>query len=327
MNRPRKKDRHLPACMYHRHGAYFLVRRGVWRRLGTDLQASLREYARLISLPIDAPATPAGMPALIDAMMPRIVRGKAPETQRQYRACADMLRVMLARLEPHEVTPRDVKAVRRELESTPGVANRTITVLKLILAEAVEDELIESNPAANVERIKMAARTRRMTTAEFSRIYAHADPLLRAVMRLCYATGQRLMDVAGIKTADIVDDGVFVVQGKTGKQLIIAWTPELKSAVAEARALKPSALRPPYLFGFETPTYAMIRKRWVKARNAAKITDVTIHDIRAMAATDAKQQGIDAQALMGHTDERTTRIYLRDKTVPVVRGPVMKRSA
>lgn len=327
MNRPRKKDRHLPACMYYRHGAFYLVRRGAWRRLGTDLQASLREYARLISLPIDAPATPAGMPALIDAMMPRIVRGKAPETQRQYRACADMLRVMLARLEPHEVTPRDVKAVRRELESTPGVANRTITVLKLILAEAVEDELIEANPAANVERIKMAARTRRMTTAEFSRIYANADPLLRAVMRLCYATGQRVMDVAGIKTADIVDDGVFVVQRKTGKQLIVAWTPELRSAVAEARALKPNALRPPYLFGFETPTYAMIRKRWVKARNAAKVRDVTIHDIRAMAATDAKQQGIDAQALMGHTDERTTRIYLRDKTVPVVRGPVMKRSA
>lgn len=328
MNRPRKRDRHLPACMYHRHGAYYLVRRGRWQRLGSDLAGSLREYARLIA----QPSATAGMPALIDTMLPRILKDKrtgkpkAAETQRQYRACADILREMLKQFDVEDLTPRDIKAVRRELESTPGVANRTLTVLRLMLDEAVEDELIATNPAQGVERIRMAARTRRITTAEFQRIHAHADPLLRAVMRLCYATGQRVMDVAGIKSADVGEDGVFVTQKKTGKQLVIAWTPELKAAVAEARALKPNALRPPYLFGFRTPTYAMIRKRWVAARDAAKLRDVTIHDIRAMAATDAKAQGINAQALLGHTDERTTRIYLRDKTVPIVAGPVMKRS-
>lgn len=31
-----------------------------------------------------------------------------------------------------------------------------------------------------------------------------------------------------------------------------------------------------------------------------------------------------AQRLLGHTDRRTTRIYLRDKVVPVVPGPVRK---
>ena len=46
--RPRKKDRHLPACMYQKHGAYYLVRKGKWKRLGTDFQASLAEYATLL---------------------------------------------------------------------------------------------------------------------------------------------------------------------------------------------------------------------------------------------------------------------------------------
>lgn len=328
MNRPRKRDRDLPACMYRKHGAFYLVRRGVWRRLGTDLKQSLHEYARLIATPADS----AGMPALIDKLLPRILKSretgkpKADETQRQYRACADILREMLKQFDVTDLTPRDVKAVRRELESTPGVANRTLTVLKLILDEAVEDELIPANPANGVDRIKMAARTRRITAAEFERIYANGDPLLRAVMRLCYATGQRVMDVAGIKSEDIGEDGIFFEQAKTGKQLVVAWTPELRSAVAEARALKPNALRPTHLFGFAAPTYAMIRKRWVAARDAAKVKDVTIHDIRAMSATDAEAQGIDAQVLLGHTDERTTRIYLRDKTVPIVAGPVMKRS-
>jgi integrase len=133
------------------------------------------------------------------------------------------------------------------------------------------------------------------------------------------------MDVAGIKTADISDDGIMFRQQKTGAELLVAWTTELRDAVAAARALKPNALRPSYLFGFKPLTYAMIRKRWVKARTAAKIPDATVHDIRAMAATDARAQGIDAQALLGHTDAKTTRIYLRDRVVPIVAGPVMKR--
>lgn len=321
MNRPRKRDRHLPACMYLRHGAYYLVQRGVWTRLGSDLGASLREYARRF----DQPAATRGMPALIDAMLPRIIRGKAPETQRQYRACADILREMLRELDPQDMTARDVKAVRRELESTPGVANRTVTVLKLILAQAVDDEIIETNPAANVERIKMAPRTRRITTAEFEAISANGDALLRAVMALCYATGQRVMDVAQIKAADVGADGLYFRQQKTGKELVVAWTDALRAAVAEARALKPNAIRMPYLLGHEPPTYAMIYKRWKAACKRARVTGANIHDIRAMSATDAEAQGIDAQALLGHTDERTTRIYLRDRTVPIVAGPVMRR--
>ena len=44
--RPRKTDRHLPACVYLRHGAYWLVKRGKWTRLGADLATALAEYAR-----------------------------------------------------------------------------------------------------------------------------------------------------------------------------------------------------------------------------------------------------------------------------------------
>jgi integrase len=226
-----------------------------------------------------------------------------------------------------DITPRDVHSVRRELQTTPAVANRAVTVLTLILAEAVRDEMIASNPAIGVERMLIPARTRRVTVAEYERLYANADPLLRAVMHLCYATGQRLMDVARIRSEDIGEDGVYFKQQKTGSEVVIAWTPELRAAVAEARALKPNALRPTHLFGFAAPTYTMIRKRWEKARADAKLPDVRMHDLRAMSASDAKAQGIDPQALLGHTDERTTRIYLRDRVVPVVAGPVMKKRA
>lgn len=325
MNRPRKRDRHLPPCVYLRHGAYYLVQRGRWTRLAADLPGALREYARL------AGGATGGMSELIDTMLPRILRDrntgkpKAAETARKYTECAGLLRTMLSQLSPHEVTPRDVKALRRELQDTPSVANRAVTVLSLIMAEAVEDELIESNPVIGVERIRVASRTRRITPAEFCAIASHGDALLRAVMALCYATGQRVGDVRSIRTQDISDEGIFFEQQKTHARVTVAWTPDLRAAVKAARALKPTALRPPFLFGFEAPTYAMVYKRWKTACKAAGVTGATIHDLRAMSGTDADAQGIDAQVLLGHTDRKTTAIYLRDKVVPVVRGPVMKR--
>ena len=39
--RPRKRDLDLPRGVYLRHGSYYLVRRGLWRRLGADKQAAI----------------------------------------------------------------------------------------------------------------------------------------------------------------------------------------------------------------------------------------------------------------------------------------------
>jgi integrase len=317
MNRPRKKDRHLPPAVYHRHGAYYLVRKGRWIRLASELSAALREYARLAVRPVGA------MSSFIDDMLPRILRGRAATTQHQYKHCAELIRDMMRELSPEDVTQRDVRALQRELADTPAIANRTLTVLSLLLAEAVHDELIGVNPVLGVKRLPMQARTRRVTVEEYRAIRRHADPLLRAVLALCYATGQRVGDVLAIKAADILDEGIYFEQAKTGSRVIVGWTSELRAAVAEARALKPNVIRAPYLFGHEQPTYTMVRKRWERAIKAAKVGDIHMHDIRAMSGTDADAQGIDAQALLGHKDRRTTAIYLRDKTVPVVPGPVM----
>jgi integrase len=320
--------RRLPPAVYRKHGAYYLVRRNKWIRLGADESTALGEYGRIMA----GVAAPGSMPALIEKMLPRVLRSErtgrphAPETQRQYKQCAKLLSSMLAQLSVDSLSTKDVRDLRRELQATPAVANRTLTVLKMLLDEAVRDDLIAVNPAIGVPRYKMAARTRRITDAEYRRIHAHADPLLRAAMDLCYATGQRIGDVLAIRVADITDDGIAFQQQKTGARLVVAWTDDLRAAVAAAKALHPLTLHRAYLLGHTTaPTYAMAYKRWRKARMAAGVADANIHDLRAMAGTDVDAQGHDAQRLLGHRDRRTTVIYLRDKVVPVVTGPTRKR--
>ncbi len=66
---------------------------------------------------------------------------------------------------------------------------------------------------------------------------------------------------------------------------------------------------------------------WRSFKAAAKkagVENVTLHDLRAMSGTEADRQGKDPTALLGHTDRRTTEIYLRDKTPKVVAGPRKK---
>jgi integrase len=312
--------------MYHRHGAYYLVRHGKWLRLAADLPGALREYARRLG------GNAGSFPDFIDKMESRIMRDKntgrlkAESTRKQYAHCCRLLREMLRELSPEELTARDVKHLRAELQETPALANRAITVLSLLMAEAVEDEIVAANPCAGVDRIRVAARTRRITPVEYASIHANATPLLRAAMDLAYLTGQRIGDVLSIRTDALIDDGVFFEQQKTGTRLVVAWTPELRAAVKAAQALKPNVLRPTYIWGFTAPSYFHLHKLWQSACKRARVTDAHIHDIRAMAGTDADAQGIDAKALLGHTDARTTRIYLRDKVVPVVSGPRLKRA-
>jgi len=40
--------RHLPACVYRRHGAYWYVKGGKWTRLGAELPEALSNYAGLL---------------------------------------------------------------------------------------------------------------------------------------------------------------------------------------------------------------------------------------------------------------------------------------
>src|SRR5690606_22593137 len=105
--RPRKKDRHLPACMYHKHGAYYLVRKGKWERLDTDYQAALLAYAKKTS-----EAAAGGMPDLITRALAHHRKNISDNTAKQYEAAAERLKTIFAEFEPRQVLPRHVAAVK-----------------------------------------------------------------------------------------------------------------------------------------------------------------------------------------------------------------------
>jgi hypothetical protein len=81
MARPRKRDRHLPPCVYPSNGAYYHVVGGKWHPLGKDLPAALSEYARRVGA-----LESGGMPALIEKYQASLKGRLKDSTAGQYRS-------------------------------------------------------------------------------------------------------------------------------------------------------------------------------------------------------------------------------------------------
>lgn len=315
--RPRKKDRHLPACVYLKHGSYYFVRYGKWTNLGADLETALREYARLRS------QKAGGMVELIERMLPTILAGRAPATVKKYRAYAKTLQNVFADFAPTQITQADVVQLRRHLARSPSKCNGVISVLRMVFDLALEDRIVEFNPCVGIKTVRPGKRTRRIEMHELDAIKAHSPPKLAVILDLCYLTGQRISDVLKIARADLREEGIYVEQQKTGARVLVKWNPDLRAAVERAKALHGAVAGMYLLKGSKgrPPSYNGVWKAYDKARRAAGVQDVIIHDIRAMSGTEAENQGADPQRLLGHTDRRMTERYLRDKKVAAADGP------
>lgn len=323
--RPRKKDRHLPPCMYMKHGAYYLVRKGKWERLGSDYQDALLAYARLVG-----GSGKGGMAKLIDEALDAMKHRLADNTVKQYEAAAARLKEYLAEFEPRQVLPRHVAKLKLHMADTPNMSNRVISFLRMVFAYALEQQVVDSNPCIGIKRHAEKKRDRYITDDEFSAICASASDYMRSIFEMCYLTGQRISDVLSIRLADISPAGIAFEQQKTGAKLVVAMSPDLEDLLGRIKAL-PRRVRGLTLFcarsGGKPVSYETVKQAFRSACVKANIEGATIHDLRAKSLTDTDRQGNDAQKLGGHTDPKMTKRYLRLREIDIAQPPAMPRKS
>lgn len=317
--RRRKKNTHLPPCVHLHHGAYYYIKRNVWHPLGKDLAGALAEYAALVEGPKGG-----GTPKLIADALPVICNGVKPSTAAQYRIAAGKLSRALAQFEPQQVLPKHLASIKLAMAAKPNMANRVLTVARLIFAYALENQIVSFNPAIGVKRHKERKRDRLPLPAEVEAIKANAGDRLAVIIDLLRYTGQRCNDVLRLRESAVTADGITFRQQKTGATLTVGWHAGLRETVARARALH-GQIRSLYLLPSRTrgkaPDYRSVKLQWDEACKAAGVTNLHLHDLRAMAATQARMEGKDAQALLGHTSATQTATYLRDRAAPIVQAP------
>lgn len=323
MNRPRKKDRHLPRGMYFKHGRHWRVIAGRWHKLAVDLATALVDYGRL------EPGSGGGMPALIDRSLESLKPDLKPNTYKQYRLAANKLKKIMGNFSPEQVKPKHIAAIKMQFRKTPNMANRYMTFLRGVFSFALDEGLIDSNPCIGVGRLEERKRGRYITDAEFLAARAVASPLVSAIMGVQFYSGQRIGDVLKIRQQDIGDEFLYVQQQKTGKRVNIKITSGLREALNAAQTVSGTNIRGLTLFHRRGRplTYDGIKYAYSAAIQASGVPDMRPNDMRAKSLTDANRQGKDAQKLAGHKTKEMTETYIREREVDEAEPPTFGRKS
>ena len=313
MGRPRKHDTDMPSRVYLSRGWWFFVPKGAPKiKLARedDRSAALRAYADLM----DSRPKTGTIGQLLERYVRDVLPSKAPNTRRDQLRQANNLTAVFGGMPVGALTSVHV-AEYLDRHPSPVSANRERALLSHAYTKAIRWGLVDRNPCRGVERNTEKPRTRYVSHEELLVAIEDAPAVIQVMVALAYVSGQREGDLLKLRRDAITPEGLMVQQGKTGKRLIISWTPALRWAVEQAGTLpKPGTHslwivaqrngQPYSSSGFQTAWQKHIRGLHERGLLAERFT---FHDLRAKAGSDAKDG-----RLLGHMDPRTLRrVYIR----------------
>lgn len=314
MARPRERNKHLPKYVTVINGSYWyrpdentnikLAREG-------DLPTMYKKYAELL---VEVPAGPiTTMNDLFDRYIADIVPKMAERTQKDYTWIIGKLREVFGHMKPNDILPRDI-GLFLDVKKGKQSRNRMVAVLSAVFTKAVGRWYVaDRNPCMGVERNDSQKRTRYVSDEEFKAVYSIMLPRQQIAMDLALLTGQRQGDLLKLTWENVREDGIYFQQGKTGKRLLVEYSPELRAVLERARKLLPEIPRKyvlrrrqglPYTSqGFKAIWIRYMRKAVEKGLIAEKFT---FHDLRAKSVSDTLNIQ-EAFERAGHTSMAMTR--------------------
>ncbi len=281
-----------------------------WINLGKDKQKALIKWAEIEG----APDSSDGFARALDEMMSsKWHEGLSEASKVAYKKAHEPLKAFFKGFDLCDIKPHHI-AMWLDNHKSPVMANIGRALVSNVMQAAVRRGEIDRNPCKDMAGLIVNSRTRYMTDDEFRSIRAKANDLVQSLMDICYLTGLRISDLLKLKVTDIEGDSLYVIQQKTKSKQKYVMTPELSAAINTARSLHRSVKNLSLIFctrDGKPYSYSTINRMWWDAKNAAGVKDARFHDIRAKAATDAKQQGLNYQALLGHATIAMSEKYIR----------------
>jgi len=303
--------RELPERVNFSHGAYFFAPpNGPRIHLGREFGEAMAKWAGIVARPRKI----ATMAEVMGRYMLEVATRKAPATYRDNIREMAKLRPVFGQMKPGEITAPDIYAYM-DARGAPVRANREKALLSHVFSYAIRWGITRDNPCRNVKRNPEKPRGRYIEDVELEAFKAIAGPFLRNYVDFKYLTGMRKGDILRLRVDSLTDEGVSVVQSKTGGRLVYLWTPELRAVVERVRTMPRYALgvnlfctrrgNPYTTSGFDSIWQRAMRKALVKGLLAERFTE---HDIRAKTATDDPEN---AQKRLGHKTRSTTDRYIK----------------
>jgi len=156
-----------------------------------------------------------------------------PNSQQAYRLVLNSLVEKHGHRLVRDLEPNKARAIIHAIgPHRPGMANLTISILKVLMGHAIKIGLRTSNPVVGIQRYRQGSH--HTWTEDELAAYEARWPLgtrERLAFALLLYTAQRVGDVARLKRSDIAGGMLRLVQQKTGTALAIPIHPALDRAM------------------------------------------------------------------------------------------------
>lgn len=320
MGRKRTTNHDLPPRMHRKGDAYYHVTSSVprkWTCLGSSLPQAKLRWAELEMAGSDERT----FEAMADRYINECISDKSASWQRDSKNRSSTLVKVFGKMNIAEIKPHHV-AEYLDKHPSKASANQHIVLMGVMYQMAMRWGWTDFNPTKGVRKNSLKVRDRYITDDEYMAIRSNSPDWMQAMMDLSYLTGMRISDILKLRLADIQTDGLYVQQKKTGKKQVFEITPDLQSVIDFARSIE-KPVQSLLLFSGRAGRpigYYAVQYQWDKACELAHVKDAHFHDLRAKSGTDAKRNGIDYQALLGHTKRDMSDRYVKareaDRVIP-----------
>jgi integrase len=187
-------------------------------------------------------------------------------------------------------TASDVKTKKRGraiVRGGPGAASRSVGLLGGIFTYAIEQGIVDANPARGIRKPKDKIKTRRLSEAEYGllgRILTEKEAdesttLAAGIIRALALTGCRRNEIVELEWAEVDDERscLALEDSKEGASIRPAGLRAL-DAINRNRPEKPAGLVFPG--GSPTTIYHAFPKKWKAIFHGTELADITPHVLR-----------------------------------------------
>ena len=220
-------------------------------------------------------------------------------------------------------TAVDVKTKTRGraiVRGGPGAAARSVGLLGGIFTYAIEQGIVDANPARGIRKPKDKIRTRRLSEVEYGilgRLLSEHEAdestaLAARIIRALALTGCRRNEIVELKWSEVYDDRscLALEDSKEGASIRPAGLRAL-DAINRAKPKKPVGLV--FAGGSNTTVYHAFPKKWKTIFDGTELADITPHVLRHSFASLANDLGFTEAtvgAMLGHAGASVTRRYV-----------------
>lgn len=265
-----------------------------------------------------------------DAILNRSSKPYKPSAKRSYKRAAERLKTEIGYMRLDELRRRDLnELIQRQRAAGMGASTirNTLDPLRVVYRLALDDEIVAIDPTRSLRLPSMdGVRDRTAAPAESEALISALPESEQALWATALYIGLRRGELQELRWRDLDleqgigrcerawdDEGRAVVEtkSKAGERLFPLVAPVRKRLVAHK--LRTGRGGDDLVFGgtSETPFVpSTIRRRALKAWEAAGLQPITLHEGRHSAATSGSAAGLDDLALshiMGHSSVVITR--------------------